>query len=575
MLFKIIHMADHYRWYPSNEQRTVPWNARYEFPSQANKAIKSTPRIPPKNGATFTQGNTIRLEFPAQGYVNPKNFTVEFDVTLALTGPSEAAQSALYIQNNIHSIFTRIRLMYGATPLEDLINSGFLVRQLTEWTNSNGSYADQTSVAQGIGGVQNWQNSTATQGTLINTRKYNHGIVRAYTTDTSITPPSTTTLTTRVFPSGVGGAVSSTPFYATRRYQIQFPLGLFNQGKLIPVKFMASQLAIELTLATKEACLILNPVTNFKDNTAVTKEGGTPSYNVTNVNMIPEILEFDASYDAMFLEGLQKGGVPIQFSSWHNFTFQQGGGTLNNLIIQEKSRSLKAIFAMIKLQSDSITNDTGATFAGLGSTIDSYQFRIGGRFFPASPVVCSGWETTTGAHNGACEAFIELQKCLNTLGDARLSTAICADRWAMPLIKADPTGMSRKPGLTGAYYNDGTYGPYFLNTADGLYGYDYTSKTDNGEYTTVKQAYNGYSTPTLSSIFCMSTCLESTSGREISGLNAEEQADISLLIKFNTINTGVNSAASTTTTIPFNIEVFTYYDAMLVLRENNVLELIQ
>jgi hypothetical protein len=34
---------------------------------QANKAIKMTPRIPPKNQGTFSPGNVIRLEFPAQG----------------------------------------------------------------------------------------------------------------------------------------------------------------------------------------------------------------------------------------------------------------------------------------------------------------------------------------------------------------------------------------------------------------------------------------------------------------------------------------------------------------------------
>jgi ribosomal protein S30 len=33
---------------------------------QANKAVKMTPRIPPKNGGTFTPGQVIRLEFPAQ-----------------------------------------------------------------------------------------------------------------------------------------------------------------------------------------------------------------------------------------------------------------------------------------------------------------------------------------------------------------------------------------------------------------------------------------------------------------------------------------------------------------------------
>ena len=60
-------MASHFKWYPAESEIIVPFNARYSFPSQANKAIKMTPRIPPKNAAEFAPGTVIRLEFPAQG----------------------------------------------------------------------------------------------------------------------------------------------------------------------------------------------------------------------------------------------------------------------------------------------------------------------------------------------------------------------------------------------------------------------------------------------------------------------------------------------------------------------------
>jgi hypothetical protein len=75
--FQVISCGNNliYRWYPGSSEVVVPWSAQYSFPSQANKAIKLTPRIPPKNGATFTPGQVIRVEFPAQGYVNPLNTT--------------------------------------------------------------------------------------------------------------------------------------------------------------------------------------------------------------------------------------------------------------------------------------------------------------------------------------------------------------------------------------------------------------------------------------------------------------------------------------------------------------------
>lgn len=63
----LIKMSSHFKWYPASEEVIIPWNARYSFPSQSNKAEKMTPRIPPKNGAIFQPGQVIRVEFPAQG----------------------------------------------------------------------------------------------------------------------------------------------------------------------------------------------------------------------------------------------------------------------------------------------------------------------------------------------------------------------------------------------------------------------------------------------------------------------------------------------------------------------------
>lgn len=76
---------------------------------------------------------------------------------------------------------------------------------------------------------------------------------------------------------------------------------------------------------------------------------------------------------------------------------------------------------------------------------------------------------------------------------------------------------------------------------------------------------NSFSGTTGSACFAMAINLETSNGVEISGLNAEEQSDISLLAQWSG-----NQAKG----VP-NIEVYSYYDAMIILRENNVLELIQ
>ena len=62
-----------------------------------------------------------------------------------------------------------------------------------------------------------------------------------------------------------------------------------------------------------------------------------------------------------------------------------------------------------------------------------------------------------------------------------------------------------------------------------------------------------------SSCFAMAIDLETSQGTEISGLNAEEQSDISLIARY--------SAAQAS---GFIFDVFTYIDSMIVLRENNV-----
>ena len=529
-------MTDHFRFYPSSDEITIPWNARYSFPSQANKAVKITPRIPPKNGANFLPGQTVRLEFPAQGYVNTANLTFEMDVVLVENaGPLLAGQQAyVRFQNNIQSTFTRVRLLYGSTPLEDIVGYNIIARMLTEWTSSSGSVMDQTSIADGIGGV------TDVNGVTVNSRGLAHGY--------SVT--------------------DGNPFYApnkklTRRYQFTLALGLLTQGKLLPTKFMASQLAIELTLARETDCII----TNGSAASSTVNLALTPTYSIKNVNMIPEILEFDASYDNMFLKGLQEGGVPIKFSSWHTYQFSHPGGQSANILIQERSRSVKSIYTVIRRQISSYKNDSGALMANLaaGQSLESFQYRIGGRYFPASPVQVGGTETQTLDIGGA-EAFIELQKALHTVGDSRLSVNVHARNWNPRFAVNFSNGAVANKGLSPILYAESDYSAY-LTTSD-------VNDDCFGQQVTTNQPSTAFlggpgvpSSNNPSSCFCMATCLESTSGMEISGLNAEEQSDISLNIKWN--GTGGPAAGD------FVIETYVFYDAMIVLRENNVLELIQ
>lgn len=245
--------------------------------------------------------------------------------------------------------------------------------------------------------------------------------------------------------------------------------------------------------------------------------------------------------------GLQNGGVPIKFSSYHTFQFPVSS-TINALI-QERSRSVKSLFSVVRRSPALLHADSGATVmtTQAGTTLKNYQYRIGGRYFPASPVQVS---TNFGSEvsNSGCEAFCELQKALNTVGDYRLSSGVNTLRWGFPTSQsatlADPSGSEED------------------------YSRDYLKFAADGSMTVSSKK-----TPQFGNLgaqcFAMAVSLESSNGMEISGLNANEQSDISLQANWSSTSfgNGVN--------LPYLLEVYSFYDAMLVLHENNVIELIE
>lgn len=286
-------MSSHFSWYPSSESSVVQWNARYAFPSSSNKAEKTTPRISPKSGSAFAPGSVIRIELPAQGYMNGPNTTLEFDVVLYGTG---VANQIVRFENNIQSIFSRVRLLYGSTPIEDIINYNDIVRGMTEWTGTNqNGVIDQNSM-EGVGGyvLDSDGNENTPQFGFCNARqRYIQGV----------SPGTTLAGTAANFTKGMEfGLVGSTEIPAgvtgngqpavVRRYQVNLMLGLFQQARLVPLKFMASALALEITLEQAAGCIYCPPGPAMAAPTLAV----APTFGVGNVNLIPEILQFDASY---------------------------------------------------------------------------------------------------------------------------------------------------------------------------------------------------------------------------------------------------------------------------------------
>lgn len=331
-----------------------------------------------------------------------------------------------------------------------------------------------------------------------------------------------------------GGMTPPTTEYSVRRYMVNFALGTFTQDKLIPTKWLASQLAIEITLELPQYCIYQS--VGFGNLTS------NPTYMVGNVALIPEIIEFDDTYDNNFLAALESGGVPIKFATWNYYQFNTQSSSRLQLAITERSRSVKGILAVQRRAQGGFQYDshacvfdscTSSRLVGKASSMKEFQYRIGGRYFPGQPVELA--LIGSGCTNGGSEAYSELAKFLNIVGDARLSTNIIPLNWAVPATTHTIQNL--------------------------LPEYDYTYGVTG---------YSAYGSPVLAQVesftsaFCgnMPSCMfvaginfETSNGMEISGLNAEEQADIS----FNVSWTEPQSP-------DHQIEVFTYCDRMWVIK---------
>lgn len=136
-------------------------------------------------------------------------------------------------------------MLYGATPSEDMINYNVITRALTEWTstNQNGTL-DQTSISEGIGGysfgaVRNTAPGPVGFYGMVNTRQnFIQGISNATNNGGSLnffSAPAGPSIVPNV--QTVSATLSNgSPQFCTRRYQVTFTLGLFNQDKLVSLK---------------------------------------------------------------------------------------------------------------------------------------------------------------------------------------------------------------------------------------------------------------------------------------------------------------------------------------------------
>ena len=513
-------MASSFAFHPTVNE-VVPFSAEYSFPNQATRQSKRTVKLTPKNNAQqYLSGTTIRFEFPASGYLNPNNTYLAFNARVNITsgtftagnGASSYQTGGFQFQNNIQSIFRRVRILYGSLVLEDIQDYNLIQRLFTETLLPAGSSLSCTTMSQGIGPCKN-QIQDATfkliQPWDLRTDRLNY-----HSTGTETAP------------TNVG--------VTTRRYAVPINTGLFQQKNLIPLKYMASQLQVEIEIAEAVDCVTWVIGVGSSPSPAI------PTACVVSVGLpeiVAELLEFDSEFDAAIYD-LLGNGLPIHFTSYHTTTQTLGANLFSQLNIQESSRSVKWALAVIlddahrtltrdyhhfiaglaSAQPDQTAATETETFTVNGSAIESYQWRLGGTYYPSQPVPCYGGvlpmvSSIDGTYaDPPVEMYQELMKTFgNMFGD------------------------------------DGTFlgdvgGNFCLATRKGLLN------TDTFPTTT----------------FVMAGNFMSDRGDVISGINAEEQNDLQLLLKF----------VGTTNANPKTVKIIVAYDNLMILGESNNMVLV-
>jgi len=511
-------MSNGFAFHPTCNE-VLPFSAQYNFPNQATRQSKRTIKLTPKNNAAvFATNNVIRFEFPASGYLNPTTTYLAFNCRVANLAGSytkgDTLAGGFEFQNGIQSIFRRCRVLYGSIVLEDIQDYHILNRIFTESVLPSGSMSSASSMLQGIGMSLRQITTSA---------------------NTAPVPFHGSSIRTNYHATG-SDSVPTNVGTTVRRYMVPINTGIFQQKNLIPLKFMASQLSIELEVAScaESGIWVLGTGGNQTAPTDCTIQVGLPE-------LVSELLEFDSEFDRAIYVALEKTGLPIHFQSYHVTTQSIPPNVRSQLNIQESARSVRYALAVIMddsarsirkdahhfvaslacVQDDAVANAESITKNVQSCAVESYQWRLGGTYYPSQPVPCylRSIPNATGVDayyaDPPVEAYAELVKVFGNL-----------------------------------FENDGTY---FGVQRNNFFGERRTAAAEADGSTF------------YASSFVMAGNFLTDRGDIISGINAEEQNDLQLIITFVGTSVAGGSIQAATKTC----KVVTCFDNLMILGKSN------
>lgn len=429
-------------------------------------AGRSHVEMAPKYGGDFAPGDIIRLEIPAQAYLDPNEFYIHFRTGIIAGAPNAGLNHgiATYTEENkipylpenapvdltvqfqpgIQCIFNRVRLLAGSVVLEDIQDYNVLYRMMLEATTS-----------------KQWRETDGFHNEGVYDPEDDYQMRTNYNWHSDFT---------------VNGAPNQGHFYSIRPL-----LGLFSAGKYIPLKYMG-QLTLELYLeqpgdclwsstvvppgtfagndildtvarqywplifpptstpqlssaypsremiVTRGAATIPDPATGvvtasvsprtlpIADESLMKVAYPNATYRVHDVRMHLSFVHPIESYDQSMMRQIEQGGISIYHATWSTHTRQIPGPDRTTLSFQERALSVKGAFAVMRNSPDIRAIDTDLYFPANG--IQSYQWKIGSEYIPAQPVSCV---------NGGSRALAELRKGLGIYDNQQMLNKITED----------------------------------------------------------------------------------------------------------------------------------------------------
>lgn len=235
-----------------------------------------------------------------------------------------------------------------------------------------------------------------------------------------------------------------------KKYQIKFVSGFLESRRYLPLRFMPP-VEIELTLSDFARSHVWQPqrqgpavAVNIKPkalstgisldlppvpiNAPAGQSLSQVSYEITDINYMAEMLEFDETFYQAFELSLAQG-VTIPYTTFTNHAYAHSGNS-SDIQIAERVRSAKSLFAVMRRNND-LAYPAYPKFMFSQNGLESYQVKVGTQYFPMQPVECTvpGNVALPGAgsdlYNGT--RLLELSKCISAMADTTHAMTVHID----------------------------------------------------------------------------------------------------------------------------------------------------